>query len=121
VSKRIVGCALTVSTCWELDLVRKSIKRTLVHGLRKSGFAVSQKHPMDTIGPWPGNIPLIYSSNTPSLPSNIRHRPPLRVLRDLRFHFPPAHTNRAGEIVHGVRQAIDRPGTDPHDEDDHSG
>ena len=43
-SKRIIGCALTVLHA--LGTLRKSMKNALMHELRKSELAVSQQHPM---------------------------------------------------------------------------
>jgi GxxExxY protein len=45
-SKRIVGCALTVPHTLGTGFLEKVYENALVHALRKSGLAVSQQHPM---------------------------------------------------------------------------
>jgi GxxExxY protein len=57
-SKRIIGCALTVLHALRAGFLEIVYEIALVHKLRKSGLAVSQKHPMvfGTMGSWSGNI-----------------------------------------------------------------
>ena len=45
-SKRIIGCALTVLHALGTGFLEKVYENALVHELRKSGLAVSQQHPM---------------------------------------------------------------------------
>ena len=45
-SKRIIGCALTVLHTLGTGFLEKVYENALVHELRKSGLAVSQQHPM---------------------------------------------------------------------------
>jgi GxxExxY protein len=45
-SKRIIGCALTVVHALGTGFLEKVYENALVHELRKSGFTVSQQHPM---------------------------------------------------------------------------
>jgi GxxExxY protein len=45
-SKRIIGCALTVFHGLGTGFLEKLYENALVHELRKSGLAVSQQHPM---------------------------------------------------------------------------
>jgi GxxExxY protein len=45
-SKRIIGCALTVLHGLGTGYLEKVYERALAHELRKSGLAVSQQHPM---------------------------------------------------------------------------
>jgi GxxExxY protein len=45
-SKRIIGCALTVLHAPGTGFLEKVYENALVHELRKSGLAVSQQHPM---------------------------------------------------------------------------
>ena len=45
-SKRIIGCALTVHRTLGTGFLEKLYENALVHELRKSGLAVSQQHPM---------------------------------------------------------------------------
>ncbi|HEY1384638.1 MAG TPA: GxxExxY protein [Dongiaceae bacterium] len=45
-SKRIIGCALTVLHALGSGFLEKVYENALVHELRKSGFAVAQQHPM---------------------------------------------------------------------------
>ena len=45
-SSRIIGCALTVLHGLGTGFLEKVYENALVHELRKSGFAVSQQHPM---------------------------------------------------------------------------
>jgi GxxExxY protein len=45
-SKRIIGCALTVHRALGNGFLEKLYENALVHELRKSGLAVSQQHPM---------------------------------------------------------------------------
>jgi GxxExxY protein len=45
-SKRIIGCALTVLHVLGTGFLEKVYENTLVHELRKSGLAVSQQHAM---------------------------------------------------------------------------
>jgi len=45
-SKRIIGCALTVLHALGTGFLEKVYENALVHELRKSGFGVSQQHPM---------------------------------------------------------------------------
>ena len=45
-SKRIIGCALTVLHALGTGFLEKIYENALVHELRKSGLAVSQQHPM---------------------------------------------------------------------------
>ena len=45
-SKRIIGCALTVLYAQGIGFLEKVYENALVHELRKSGLAVSQQHPM---------------------------------------------------------------------------
>ena len=45
-SKRIIGCALTVLHALGTGFLEKMYENALVHELRKSGLAVSQQHPM---------------------------------------------------------------------------
>jgi len=67
-SKRIIGCALTVLHALGTGFLEKVYENALVHELREAGLAVSQQHPMvfDTMGSWSGNIRLTYSSNISS-------------------------------------------------------
>jgi GxxExxY protein len=44
-SKRIIGCALTVLHTLGSGFLEKVYENALVHELRKSGLAVSQQHP----------------------------------------------------------------------------
>jgi GxxExxY protein len=44
-SKRIIGCALTVLHTLGTGFLEKVYENALVYELRKSGFAVSQQHP----------------------------------------------------------------------------
>jgi GxxExxY protein len=44
-SKRIIGCALTVLHALGTGFLEKVYENSLVHELRKSGLAVSQQHP----------------------------------------------------------------------------
>ncbi|MFZ0021913.1 MAG: GxxExxY protein, partial [Acetobacteraceae bacterium] len=45
-SKRIIGCALTVLHTLGTGFLEKVYENALVYELRKSGLAVSQQHPM---------------------------------------------------------------------------
>jgi GxxExxY protein len=45
-SKRIIGCALTVLHTLGTGFLEKIYENALVHELRKSGLAVSQQHPV---------------------------------------------------------------------------
>jgi GxxExxY protein len=45
-SKRIIGCALTVLHGLGTGFLEKVYERALVHELHKSGLAVSQQHPL---------------------------------------------------------------------------
>jgi GxxExxY protein len=45
-SKRIIGCALTVLHALGAGFLEKVYENSLAHELRKSGLAVSQQHPM---------------------------------------------------------------------------
>jgi PD-(D/E)XK nuclease superfamily len=45
-SKRIIGCVLTVLHALGTGFLEKVYENALVHELRKSGFAVSQQHAM---------------------------------------------------------------------------
>ena len=45
-SKRIIGCALTVLYALGTGFLEKVYENALVHELRKSALAVSQRHPM---------------------------------------------------------------------------
>ena len=45
-SKRIIGCALTVLHALGTGFLEKVYENALVHELRKSGLAVSQQHPI---------------------------------------------------------------------------
>jgi GxxExxY protein len=45
-SKRIIGCALTVLRGLGSGFLEKVYERALVHELRKSGLEVSQQHPI---------------------------------------------------------------------------
>ena len=45
-SKRFIGCALTVLHTLGAGFLEKVYENALVHELRKSGLAVSQQHPM---------------------------------------------------------------------------
>jgi len=45
-SKRIIGCALTVLHALGTGFLEKVYENALVHELRKSGPAVSQQYPM---------------------------------------------------------------------------
>jgi GxxExxY protein len=45
-SKRIVGCALTVLHTLGTGFLERVYENALAHELRKSGLAVSQQHPM---------------------------------------------------------------------------
>jgi GxxExxY protein len=45
-SKRIIGCALTVLHTLGTGFLEKVYENALVHELRRSGLAVSQQHPM---------------------------------------------------------------------------
>ena len=45
-SKRIIGCALTVHRGLGNGFLEKLYENALAHELRKSGLAVSQQHPM---------------------------------------------------------------------------
>ena len=45
-SRRIIGCALTVLHALGTGFLEKVYENALVHELRKSGLAVSQRHPM---------------------------------------------------------------------------
>ena len=67
-SKRIIGCALTVLHALGTGFLEKVYENALVHELRKSGFAVSQHHPMAVRydGIVAGKILSTYSSNTSS-------------------------------------------------------
>jgi GxxExxY protein len=67
-SKRIIGCDLTVLHALGTGFLERVYENALVHELRKSGFAVSQQHPMVVRydGIVSENILLTYSSNTSS-------------------------------------------------------
>ena len=45
-SKRIIGCALTVYHTLGTGFLEKLYENALAHELRKAGLAVSQQHPM---------------------------------------------------------------------------
>ncbi len=45
-SKRIIGCALTVLHALGTGFLEKVYENALVHELRKSGLVVSQQHPV---------------------------------------------------------------------------
>jgi GxxExxY protein len=45
-SKRIIGCALTVLHTLGTGFLEKIYENAMVHELRKSGLAVSQQHPV---------------------------------------------------------------------------
>src|SRR6476646_1048210 len=45
-SRRIIGCALTVLHALGTGFLEKVYENALVHEFRKSGLAVSQQHPM---------------------------------------------------------------------------
>jgi GxxExxY protein len=45
-SKRIIGCALTVHHSLGIGFLEKLYENALLHELRKSGLAVSQQHPI---------------------------------------------------------------------------
>jgi len=45
-SKRIIGCTLTVLQALGTGFLEKVYENALVHELLKSGLAVSQQHPM---------------------------------------------------------------------------
>ena len=67
-SKRIIGCALTVLHRLGSGFLEKVYENALVHELRKSGLAVRNNipWPFDTMGSWSGNMLLTCSSNTSS-------------------------------------------------------
>ena len=67
-SKRIIGCALTVLHALGTGFLEKVYENALVHELRKSGLAVSHSIPwsFDMMGSWSGNMLLTYSSKTSS-------------------------------------------------------
>ena len=123
-SKRIIGCALTVLHALGTGFLEKVYENALVHELRKSGLAVSQQHPMlvrydgIVVGDYTVDllveqivlVELSESHGLASLPAAqlrqaspcdqthragpVSPRRPLRVLRDLRFHFLPGPSPR---------------------------
>ena len=67
-SRRIIGCALTVRHRLGTGFLENVYENALLHELPKAGLAVSQQHPtlFSKMGSWSANMPLICLSNTPS-------------------------------------------------------
>ena len=67
-SKRIIGCALTVLHALGTGFLEKVYENALVHELASLGSPSRNNIPwsFDTMGSWSGNILLTYSSNTSS-------------------------------------------------------
>ena len=67
-SKRIIGCALTVLHALGTGFLEKVYENALLHELRKAGIAASQQHPIIVRydGIVVGDMRLIYSSNASS-------------------------------------------------------